>query len=348
MYKTKLIGIYYVILLLAITALWGCSSAEQGPPADTKPEKQIAVSQQKHVNNPTALADKPEKNAYNPVTGEYLFKLGKPVAVMVDNLRAARPQSGLASADVVYEAEVEGCITRFMAIFYGNNPSEVGPVRSARPYFLRLVKPWDCHYVHVGGSEKAYADIPRLGIKNIDSMRGDPGFTTDESRRAPHNIYIDLGKALKHKKINLNPPGWAFGDSPATPDYFIIKLSYSGSNQPGYVWDGNKRVYTRTINGQPHLDKVTGKPITVNNIVIQYARHIFSGDSLGHIDIVTEGSGKAEYFLGGKHLKGTWHRTRGGHIKYLDEAGKPVSMVPGNTWIQIVRPGTKVHLANDK
>lgn len=329
-----------ICFLIIFITLFGCTTSDK--PLD-KPEEPVneITEQEKAVDNVINHI----RTVYNPLTGKYLQYTGKPIAVMINNLYMARPQTGLNLADVVYEAEVEGNITRFMAIFNGKNPDIVGSVRSARPYFLDLIKPWNCYYVHVGGSTQAYIDIPKLGIKNIDNMRGDRGFSFDNSRQAPHNTYFDIQTALQKKQSSINLPGWYKEAPPAAKaDYRSIKFTYNKQNSPGYIWDDKMRVYLRTINDQPHNGRDTGKQIAVDNIIFQYARHIYSGDELGHIDIILNGQGKAEYFLGGKHSTGIWQRNGYGHILYLDDQGKPVQMVSGNTWIQIVRPNTKLQL----
>ncbi|MDD2556103.1 MAG: DUF3048 domain-containing protein, partial [Syntrophaceticus sp.] len=121
----------------------------------------------------------------DPLTGRKVDTVGSLVAVMVDNLDAARPQTGLGGAGVVYEMEAEARITRFMALFAGDQPSVVGPVRSARSYYLQICKEWDAVYAHVGGSKDAVSNIQSWGIKDLDEFRNGGEYWRDNSRNAP-------------------------------------------------------------------------------------------------------------------------------------------------------------------
>ena len=77
-------------------------------------------------------------------------------AVMIDNHSWARPPFGLSQASLVYETIVESPITRFLAIFVDNeNIKQIGPVRSARPFYVDWVKEFNIPYLHVGGSNEA-------------------------------------------------------------------------------------------------------------------------------------------------------------------------------------------------
>lgn len=284
------------------------------------------------------------KTHYNPLTGKYTETKGTPLLVVINNQPEARPQTGLINADIVYEVETEGMITRLVAVYYGSTPPNTGPVRSARPYMLVLAREWGTHMAHVGGSTETYTLIPAWGIKNIDSIRGDRGFWVDTSRRAPHNTYLATTKALAGKTTTIKTPQWDFGGTRVEkPDYQSISMRYDGLNRPGYDWDRSILSYRRSINGNPHLDRVTGEQITVDNLIIQYTTHIDTANQLGHVNIELIGQGRAEYFLGGRHSTGTWIKPGlDAPTVYLDQYGKMTQRVPGNTWVQIVRPGTSL------
>lgn len=284
------------------------------------------------------------KTHYNPLTGKYTETKGTPLLVVINNQPEARPQTGLINADIVYEVETEGMITRLVVVYHGSTPPNTGPVRSARPYILTLTREWGTHMAHVGGSNEAYALIPAWGIKNIDSIRGDRGFWVDTNRRAPHNTYLATNSALAGKTLTIKTPQWDFeGERVEKPDYQSISMRYDGLNRPGYDWDQSIHSYRRSINGNPHLDRTTGEQITVDNLIIQYANHIDTGNELGHVNIELVGQGRAEYFLGGRYSTGTW--TKSGldaPTVFQDQQSKLIQRVPGNTWIQVLRPGTSL------
>ncbi|MCF8011552.1 MAG: DUF3048 domain-containing protein [Clostridiales bacterium] len=334
--------IFFLLVFLLITGT-ACTSEKADNNINSKIKQDNSLDK---ASNEEQQNDEPsdvEVTVYNPLTDEYIKELHKPEAVMIDNLYTARPQHGIEMADVVYEAEAEGNITRFMAIFYGENPEKVGPVRSARPYFLKLVKPWNLHYVHVGGSMKAYADISRLNIKSIDNMKGGQGFINDSSRRAPHNTYFRLEEVMRYRATSIDFPGWDFTiQKEVDPAYSTIKFKYNDNNNPRYEYNSQKEEYLRYINNKAHTDKLTGEQVGAKNIIFQRATHVYTGDKFGHIKINLQGQGKAEYFLGGRYETGYWKSSSRGHIKYYDKDGNQIKFVPGKTWIQIIRPGTKI------
>ena len=121
-----------------------------------------------------------------------------PIAVMIDDLSPARPQSGLQSASIVWHAPAEGGIPRYMAIFADTLPEEVGPVRSARLYFVQWASEWKAVYVHAGGSPQALRTLATKGhgqlVYNADEFRYSSYFRRSRDRFAPHNLYSSLAQ----------------------------------------------------------------------------------------------------------------------------------------------------------
>ncbi|HHW08288.1 MAG TPA: DUF3048 domain-containing protein [Clostridia bacterium] len=329
--------IYFAVMVALALALSGCGG--QQPEVEDTPPPVTAVEE----------APPPRDTFPNPLTGEPIEKATHLIAVMINNAPAARPQTGLGSADLVYEVEMEGMVTRFLAFFYGELPENVGSVRSARPYVMMLAKEWDAYFAHVGGSDDAFAKVKEWGIRDLDDVRGHKGFWVDKTGKRPHNTYLNLKEALEGKAENGKFHDWEFVDPPeGPPEYKEISFSYDQYNRPSYVFDEEQGVYLRYINGKPHLDKATGQQIAARNVIIQYARHRDLGTKLLHIDVELTGEGKAEYFLGGKHFTGTW-RKKDLHspTEYLDDQGNPIKLVRGKTWVQILRPGKAIHKVAD-
>jgi len=331
--------VFLVLLLIGLCYFcFGCGKEVTPVEAPVK-EITTPVEAEKEVSH------EEEPRQVDPLTGRRVEKVIPLIAVMVDNLGASRPQTGLADAGVVYEIEAEGLITRFMALYAGDPPANVGPVRSARPYFLHLAREWDAYYAHVGGSVEALRDIRLWGIPDLDDVRGDRGFWIDKTRKRPHNTYLNLAKALEGKQPRGRFKDWSFTEPPeGSPDYREISFSYSRDNQVTYKFSEDKKQYLRYINGIPHIDRITGEQLAVTNIVLQYAPHRFTGDSLGHIDVNLIGEGKAEFFLAGKYVEGFWEkRSSTAPTRFYDAQGREIAFVKGNTWIQVLRPGTPVH-----
>lgn len=350
---------FLIIILLLPVFIVGCGQDSGGTAGTDQTaqhetvENQTGKDKKEQLQNATEKAEEKsqqetteesEKNIYNPLTGEMVSKVQNLTAVMVNNHGKARPQTGLIDADIVYELEMEGLITRFFALFYGDPPKHVGPVRSARPYTLALAKEWDAYFVHVGGSDEAFALVEKWGIRDIDDTHGHPGFWLDETRKRPHNTYINLERALRGKDGNGKFKEWNFVDGyDNVPDYKEIKLKYSKYNRIKYAWDNQEKKYERYINGYKHIDRISGRQITAKNIIIQYAKHTYSGDKEKHIEIDIIGKGKAEYFLGGKYFEGTWEKkSLAAPTRFYDKDGNHIKPVKGNTWIQVVRKDAEI------
>ena len=165
---------------------------------------------------------------------------------MIDDLGAARPQSGLSSASVVWQAPAEGGIPRYMAIFQDSLPKEIGPVRSSRYYYIAWAAEWRAVYAHAGGSPQAKATLAAKGrgqyVYNIDEFRYSGTFHRVTFRSAPHNLYTTGAKlraAGKHRGPRTRPTtaAWTFApDAPldARPTGGTITVKYP-YNTIGYA-----------------------------------------------------------------------------------------------------------------
>lgn len=325
--------LWFLFFVLAVSAavVWfkGCAS----------PAKE--VEQDEH---PLAIKKEEPSGFLDPLTGLRVKQVISPLAVMVDNLAASRPQTGLVDAGVVYEMEAEGGVTRFLALYAGDPPESVGPVRSSRTCFLQLAQEWDPLYAHVGGSADALANIRAWGINDLDEIGNSQYFRRDRTRKPPHNVYLKVESAARLTEPGETAALWNFGDpQEGEEDCQQLSFSYNQGIRVTYEFSPQEKKYLRSINGTPHCDRVTGERIAVTNVVLQYASHHHRGDALGHIDVNVIGSGKAEFFLAGRYLTGTWEKKSGRDLtRFFDEDGRELTFVRGNTWIQILRPGTSV------
>lgn len=280
-----------------------------------------------------------------------------PVAVMIDNMTTARPHSGLDKAGLIYEALVEGGCTRFMAVFEASQKAkEIGPVRSARPYFLDWVKELDALYAHCGGSNEALGAIGTRGIKDLDEITGGSRFFwRDRSRYAPHNLYtssklLDYKHAIANCGLADKKPtyeSWKFKDDKPLeerPDEKkFIKINFSSiSWLVEYNYQRENNLYLRSMGGKAHKDRITGKQYSAKNVVIQYvkARVI---DAKGRLHMDTIGEGKALVFRDGEVIEGTWKKeSRETRTKFYDKDGKEIEFNRGQTWIEIIPPDRPV------
>ena len=273
-------------------------------------------------------------------------------AIMIENTSAARPHSGIGSADIVYEISVDGwAISRFFAIFGNDHPNKVGPVRSARVPFAELQKEWRLPFVHFGSAATGQGDalsiIESLKLPiRFDGHKGinDEFYSRDSSRNAPHNAYFNAESALVKIPSLTYAPRFKYDDNSNVTDDDVseIELKYSSSNKIDYLFNASDKTYSRFINDAPMMDLNTNTQVKVTNIVVLHAKH-WDAERVKYVLVDFVGEGKAEYFVNGKHEVGTWKKSSETEItKYYDSEGKEVILLPGNTWIQVVHPSISI------
>lgn len=270
----------------------------------------------------------------------------RPIAVMIDNHPYARPQSGLSAADVVYEALAEGGVTRFMGIFASRNADVVGPVRSARHYFVNWANEYQAMYTHCGGYPEAYAAIQSTGIANFDDLVGSPGFWRSDARDAPHNLYADtnaLRKGAVARNYNLEKGsygGLLFEEEPAEAagsQASRLTIYYPHGYEVNWVYSPENHDYARFHSGTPLRDAANGEQLRGSSVAVLYMENWFIGRD-DQQDFAQVGSGKALFFLDGKMTEGTWSRESLDTPTLMwDEDGERVALNKGGTtWIQVV------------
>ena len=274
-----------------------------------------------------------------------------PVSVMVENMSTVRPQSGISSASVVYEALAEGGITRFMLIFPGdkNVAQTIGPVRSARSYYIEWLSEYDALYAFSGAYPPVLAEVSGLKIKNINAMyEGSKYYWRDHSRSAPHNMFTssqNLGYALRDKGLDGTDQAkfraWKFKDDAPleerpTEDK-LININFSGAAYAvEYKYDRQSNTYLRFNGGAKHTDRNTGKQLAPKNVVV-YKLPTRVIDDHGRLEIDVIGEGKATMFSDGVATEGTWKKTsRTGRTLFYDNNGKEYKFTRGQTWIEIL------------
>jgi hypothetical protein len=281
--------------------------------------------------------------------------LRRPIAIMIENHSRSRPQSGLDKACVVYEAPCEGGITRFMALYLHNDTKVVGPIRSARPYFIDWCLEYDAVYVHCGQSWEAFERIYILNFPTINQMWRPKAFWRAKLRRAPHNLYTNtykLRRIIDEKNWNkpLKITHFLFTENPIQKDIekFIAKkiiIKYPERKyRVGYLYDEKRGKYLRFINRKPHKDAITGKQISVKNIIIQYVT-TFIFDQEGRRELGLLGEGDAKIIYNGIGFDANWFkRSIYSPTSFFDKSDNVVQILPGNTWIQIVPYGAEVEI----
>jgi hypothetical protein len=282
---------------------------------------------------------------YAPFTGEEVSEEeyeNIPFMAIIENSRAARPQSGLSQADIVYETSAEGGIPRFIAVFQMNSPKEIGPIRSVRPYFINISKEYNLPFAHCGGSGEAMNNIKLESLMNMDEMKKGSYFWRDSSRKAPHNLYTSSKKLrllITNKDyimpseffLQFDSDYWNNTDL-STVSKISLKLSNYYSTQYEFK-DGN---YYKLMDGKPAVDKSNNKAIDMKNIVIQITDIRLQEDG-NHLDMDLLGEGEGYVISNGKYKKIKWFREDlESNTIITDENGDIVSLTPGKTWWNII------------
>jgi len=335
----KMVLVSLTVIALAMTGCFGQQQAEVTSPWP--------------VAEAERTIDKPPPPPIWPLTG-----LGAPdsevvvnrrvVSVKIDNAPVARPQSGLQSADVVYESITEGGITRFNCLFHSEVPSTVGPVRSARLSDIKMVPQYQPLFVFSGASGRVNAAVRSAGLQNLSQDAGvSRGYSRSRARRAPHNLYVDLTK-IREEGVNRGYPAQqelkrlAFdGSSPTTgAPAAAISIPFSRANRVDWAYDAGRAVYLRSNNGAVHLDALTGEQLSARNVVVMWAQVVPA--TAGTYDIQLVGSNRVSVFRDGIRIDGTWQASADQPPSFVAADGSAIRLAPGNTWFQVI--GTDVNI----
>lgn len=282
-----------------------------------------------------------------------------PVGVMIENLSVVRPQKGLGSASVVYEAFAEGGITRFLAIFAGAPVEEVAPVRSARPYYIEWLSEYDALYAHAGGSPEALSAIQGLGINDLDYLSRNAIYFYRSGGGAPHNLYTTgelLSRALRDRELDGKQPtfrSWQFADDHAAEERgSVTTIDIYFANSPLYIshYEYNKDTnsYKRFHGTTPHTDGNTGDQIEAKNVIVQFVPTEGYYDSgKGRISLDVHGQGTALVFRNGEVAEGTWEKKeRTSRTLFYDADGNEVTLARGPVWISVLPGDRKASFGN--
>jgi hypothetical protein len=328
--------LYVGIALACLISLTACSGKDKND------------VQQKPAKNEATETFPNEDSFIFPLTGlpSKVESVNRPVAVMINNHPKARPQSGLAKADIVYEVLAEGELTRFLAIFQSEKPEKIGPVRSARDYFIDLAQGYHSFYVAHGYSPEAKQMLTTGYIDNLNGMQFDGKFFhRDATRVAPHNSYTsfsDIEKGAEKLAVDLTgaPEPLSFltkneADSIVGEQATDVTVTYyhSLSFTESYKYVASIKKYIRSSGGEPTVDRETKQPVKIDNLFIVEMNHKVLDDH-GRRAIDLESGGDAYILQRGKMRKVKWKNDLG-RIVPVDESGQ-IGFVPGKTWIQVI------------
>ena len=283
----------------------------------------------------------------------------RPYAIMINNVAGARKlQSGLQDAYIIYEMMVEGGITRYLALFLDQNTERIGSIRSARHYYLDYALENDAIYVHHGYSPQAREDWNSLGVDRIEVNESTTGWR-DKSASKTYEFTLfssieKLNKGLGSKRTERNNDlllnysadevdlSQLEGAIPANK----LNIKYSGNTTNNYVYDKDNKFYLRSVNNKSQDDYVTGKQLTVKNIIVYSIKYSgISGDDKGRQTIDNIGEGNGYYISNGYAIPITWSKkSRKSQTIYRYNNGQEITVNDGNTFIQIVPESGSINI----
>jgi hypothetical protein len=282
-----------------------------------------------------------------------------PIAVMVDDLSPARPQSGFNSASVVWQAPAEGGIPRYMLVFQETIPKLVGPVRSARYYYIAWAAELGAVYAHAGGSPQALQTLRSKGsgqlVYNADEFRWGNSFWRVTTRNPPHNLYTDgkhlraIAKSVGARDAAIAAP-WSFKADLALslrPRGGRIEFGYQ-ANHIRYDYDWRSNTYLRSVTGEKRqVDAVNGTPVAPKNVVVMLMKFgpLNDGSHKHRLEADVVGQGSAWIATNGTTIKGTWRKASlTKPTKFYDSHGKEVVLTVGQTFVNVLQTGSPVTL----
>lgn len=280
----------------------------------------------------------------------------RPIAVMIDNHSDAWPQAGLQKAYMVYEIIAEGGETRLMALFKGVDVDKIGPVRSARHYFLDYAMENDALYAHFGQSPQAKSDIKKFTINDIDGIAEDgTTFWRVKDKAAPHNAVTSTAKLLesaknkKYKTTSSEKSVLSYTTDEVTLEdgqgAISVTIPHSTLQTVKYVYDEENKVYERYARNKEQKDWTTKETVTTKNIIITFCDNYTLNDTenKGRQGLKNIGTFDGYYITNGKAIKIKCIKSaRDEQTKYQDLEGNEIKVNDGNTFVNICPIAAKV------
>jgi Protein of unknown function (DUF3048) N-terminal domain/Protein of unknown function (DUF3048) C-terminal domain len=299
------------------------SGSDAGPqPTGTSPTEATGPS------DPTA---KPPQNLTDPLTGGTVSD-HPVVAAKVENIAAARPQVGLSQADITFIQEVEGAQTRLLVVYHSRFPKRVGPIRSARSTDVQLLPLFGRPgLVYSGANSSVQRKLDNASIVPIQRS------TRDSRRVAPHNVFVNLDKIAKSKRLaEAKSIGWTFnGAAPhgATAESVKVRV---GRDTFDFRYTSGR--YTVSWNGSRYAD--SGTITKADNIVIMKVRNHPDGnrDVQGAPSVLSDtvGTGAVMIYRDGRKIEGRWERTKASApLEFIGQSGTAIALKPGQTWVAL-------------
>ena len=342
----KKLGLLALSAALSISCITGCGKKEE---ATTTEQAVVTTETLASMTNAEGM-QLVQKEGYviNEFSGEWIdesLENQRPVCIMINNIIDAMPQSGISQADVTFEMLVEGGITRYMCVFkdYSNIP-KLGPVRSARHYYVQVNNMLDGIYTHVGYSVFAGEELANTGTNNLDGMTDGVTFYRDNTRHAPHNCYTDsekLAQGIANAGYRTQYDGprekmfmFNYEDTPIGNGQVANKVTtaYNDSSTRWYEYNADEKLYYRYQYGVEQIDDQTNEQLRYKNLIIMFVEY---NDLIeGLQDINWDKTGTGFYVCDGEYVAINWRKDNG-VLKFYTLDGSQLKMNPGKTFVTV-------------
>ena len=302
-----------------------------------------------------AAPSAPDPAGPSPLTGIAGSAPNRPALVVkIDNAPAARPQTGLNQADVVFEELVEGRMTRFAAVFHSQDSAPVGPVRSARSTDIAVFSAFHRPLFAYSGANAVFqTQIRQAPLVDVGYHAAPDRYYREASRHAPYNLFSRTPALFQLAPADSVAPPALFayrgaGEAPAGPGMVAVQqLSARWATQVDYRWDPAVGEWWRAQDGRPHVD-AAGRGVAPANVVVQFVAYRdtglrdHSGAAVPEAQVV--GDGDAWILTGGQLIPAHWSKPSAEAVtRWVDGAGADVKLAPGRTWVELAPPGSVTH-----
>ena len=346
-----------IALLLVLCLMLCACGTKQADPTTIPTTEPTTAPTTEPTTAPTTAPTEPPVLYRHPLTGAPLDAPwnGQVVAVMINNLKKAMPQKGISQADLFYEIEVEGDITRCLAVFSDlSKVADIGPIRSARTYFNSVAVSYDAPLIHCGGSpglalagryDDSYDKIDNWEHIDADSKhfyrdldRYNSGyawehtlFTTGEKLAAAIDYYGYNTPTDKTFGLQFNPDVELKGEKAEE-----ITVTFKSKKKTVLTYDAAAGVYNVNMHGGEYIDGNTNKPVTFKNVIVLYTKQWYYTNGM-HKIYDTIGSGEGYAAINGKIVPITWNREGlRTHYTYTLADGTPLELDVGSSYIALV------------
>ena len=367
MKKMKLL----LLTLLTVGMVFGCGKKEEAAPEEPAAKEESVTTESVIIETGNMVTSYLTGKQVDEAIGRQ-----RPIAVMFNNIEAGCPQTGISRADVVYEAPVEGRITRLMGVIEDwHDLAKIGSVRSCRDYYVSFALEFDAIYVHFGQATIYVGDM--LNSDLVDNLSGavagidrpaSKAYMRTDERKAPHNVYTTGQDVLD--AVNKFEYSLTYHDTHSQKFIFALpgkRISYDNGTDATVLYPGGKEKgvpngfsnvqsrfeynpedgkYYRYQYGDKHIDEQTGEQLAFDNVIFQYCDGEFR-DENGYMAFNVHGgfnpgdsesqSYRAQIFTGGKMVEASWFRVNNeSPAIYVGKDGNGVILNPGKTWICLI------------